>query len=127
MKNFLKKNNWDLSEAEFAKALKSICFDDAHVLFTGKGKEPEGYLFNDVYWVELSLYNAELKQKHFDNLYKYYTTALEKEMSSLEETIYKSLKGHIKTLNTIKTRTNIVKIFQVYNYVADVKWNQNKY
>lgn len=123
---FGKKINWDLSEAEFAKALKRVCFDDGHVLFTGKGKEPEGYLYNDVYWVELSLHNAELKQKHFDNLYKYYTDALEKEKKNLEEAVYKALKSQVKTLNTNKTRSNILKIFQADNYVADVKWNKNK-
>lgn len=123
---FGKKINWDLSEAEFAKKLKEICFDNKHVLFTGKGKEPEGYLYNGVYWVDLSLHNAELKQKHFDNLYKFYCDALDKEKDSLEESTYKSLKGQIKTLNTNKTRTNILKIFQADNYVADVEWNKNK-
>ena len=123
---FGKKINWDLSEAEFAKALKRICFDDSHVLFTGKGKEPEGYLYNGVYWVDLSLHNAELKQKHFDNLYKFYVDALEKEKNSMEEATYKSLLGQIKTLNTNKARTNILKIFQADNYVANVEWNTNK-
>ena len=123
---FGKKINWDLSEAEFAKKLKEICFDNKHVLFTGKGKEPEGYLYNGVYWVDLSLHNAELKQKHFDNLYKFYIEALQKEKDNLEENIYKSLMGQIKTLNTNKTRTNILKIFQADNYVVDVEWNKNK-
>jgi len=124
---FGKKINWDLSEAEFAKALKRVCFDDRHVLFTGKGKEPEGYLYNGVYWTELSLHNAELKQNHFDNLYKFYKNALEKEKPNLEEDVYKSLMAQVKTLNTNKTRTNILKIFQADNYVADVKWNENKH
>jgi P4 family phage/plasmid primase-like protien len=123
---FGKQIIWDLSEAEYSKALKRVCFDNSHVLFTGKGKEPEGYLYNGVYWVDLSLHNAELKQKHFDNLYKFYTDALEQEKNNLEETTYKSLMGQIKTLNTNKTRTNILKIFQADNYVADVEWNKNK-
>jgi len=123
---FGQKINWDLSEAEFAKALKRVCFDDSHVLFTGKGKEPEGYLYNGVYWVDLSLHNAELKQKHFDNLYKFYSEALQKEKQNLEEAVFKSLTGQIKALNTNKTRTNILKIFQADNYVANVEWNKNK-
>ena len=118
--------NWDLSEAEFAKALKRICFENKPVLFTGKGKEPEGYLYNGIYWVELSLHNAELKQKHFDDLYKYYTNELQQQKDNMEESMYKNLKGQIKTLNTNKTRTNILKIFQADNYVADVKWNNNR-
>ena len=40
---------WDLSEAEFAKALKRICFDDKPVLFTGKSKELERFLYNGVF------------------------------------------------------------------------------
>ena len=40
--------NWDLSEAEFAKALKKVCFNDKPVLFTGKDREMDGYLFNGV-------------------------------------------------------------------------------
>jgi phage/plasmid-associated DNA primase len=123
---FGKKINWDLSEAEFAKKLKEICFDNKHVLFTGKGREPEGYLYNGVYWVDLSLHNAELKQKHFDNLYKFYIEALKKDKDNLEENVYKSLMGQIKTLNTNKTRTNILKIFQADNYVANVEWNKNR-
>ena len=125
-KLFGKNVNWDLSEAEFAKKLKEICFDNKHVLFTGKGREPEGYLYNGVYWADLSLHNAELKQKHFDNLYKFYIDALQKEKDNLEENVYKSLTGQIKTLNTNKTRTNILKIFQADNYVVDVEWNKNK-
>ena len=122
---FGKKINWDLSEAEFAKALKRVCFDDQHVLFTGKGREPEGYLYNGVYWVELSLHNAELKQKRFDDLYKFYSDAFEKEKNSIELAVQKILRAQIKSLNTNKTRTNILKIFQADNYVADVKWNKN--
>ena len=38
---------------------------------------------------------------------------LEKEKNSLEESVYKALKAQIKTLNTNKTRTNILKIFDI--------------
>jgi hypothetical protein len=60
-------------------------------------------------------------------LYKFYTIELEKEKKSLEESVYKALKAQVKSLNTNKTRTNILKIFQADNYVADVKWNENKH
>ena len=44
----------------------------------------------------------------------------------MEEATYKTLLGQIKTLNTNKARTNILKIFQADNYVANVEWNTNK-
>ena len=42
---------WDLCEAEFAKALKRICFDDKQVLFTEKAKKLEGFLYNGVFGI----------------------------------------------------------------------------
>ena len=66
---------WDLSEAEFAKALKRFCFNDKPVLFTGKSKQLEGYLYNGVFWNLSSLHNS-LKQFLFDNLRNYYIEAL---------------------------------------------------
>jgi hypothetical protein len=123
---FHKTINWDLSEAEFAKKLKEICFNNSHILFTGKGKDPEGYLYNGVYWVDLSLHNAELKQKHFDNLYKYYLESLQKEKHSFDEKYFNTLMSQIKTLNSNKTRTNVLKIFQADNYISVVEWNKNK-
>ena len=117
--------NWDLSEAEFAKALKRICFNDKQVLFTGKEREADGYLFNGVYWTSLSLHNAELKKEHFDNLYKYYIKELEEIKNDIDEKIYNNLLGTIKSLNTHKTRTNVIKIFKDDNYVENVEWNKH--
>ena len=119
------EKKWDLSEAEFAKALKRVCFNDKPVLFTGKGREPEGYLFNGIYWTPLALHNAELKQQHFDNLYNYYTEELDNVQSDIDEKTYKNLLNTIKTLNTNKTRENIIKIFKSDNYVEDVEWNKH--
>jgi len=118
------EKKWDLSEAEFAKALKRVCFNDKPVLFTGKGREPEGYLFNGIYWTPLALHNAELKQLHFDNLYNYYTEELDSVQTNIDEKTYKNLLNTIKTLNTNKTRENIIKIFKSDNYVEDVEWNK---
>jgi hypothetical protein len=122
---FIAEKKWDLSEAEFAKALKRVCFNDKPVLFTGKGREPEGYLFNGIYWTPLALHNAELKQLHFDNLYNYYTEELDNVQSDIDEKTYKNLLNTIKTLNTNKTRENIIKIFKSDNYVEDVEWNKH--
>ena len=121
------KFNWDLSEAEFAKALKRICFDDKPVLFTGKGREPDGFLYNGVFWNPLSLHNAELQQLHFDKLYNYYIKELGEIEADLDEKYYKQLLGIVKTLNTHKTRSNIIKIFKADNYVENVEWNKNIY
>ena len=115
---------WDLSEAEFSKALKRVCFKDKPVLFTGKGREHEGFLFNGVYWTPLALHNAELKQLHFDNLYNYYIEELDNIQSDIDEKTYKILLNTIKTLNTNKTRENIIKIFKSDNYVEVVEWNK---
>ena len=123
---FGRKMNWDLSEAEFAKALKEVCFDDKPVLFTGKGKEPEGYLYNGIFWVELSLHNAELQQNHFDKLYHYYMQKLDDEKKEMGEDHVKNLTTKIKELNKYHIRSNVIKIFKADNYVADVEWNKNR-
>lgn len=119
--------NWDLSEAEFAKALKRLIFNDKPVLFTGKGKEPEGYMYNGYFWENLALHNAELEKDVFDNLYKIYSEEVENYKDIWEEVNYKSILALIKSLNTHSKRSNIIKIFKSDNYVADVKWNENPY
>ena len=116
---------WDLSEAEFSRALKKICFNDKPVLFTGKSKELEGYLYNGVFWNPLSLHNAELKQHHFDNLYNYYLEKLNEIKNDTDEKIYNHLLNLVKSLNTHKTRESIIKIFKTDNYIEEVIWNKN--
>lgn len=119
--------NWDLSEAEFAKMFKKVCFDDKPVAFTGKGKEVDGFLFNGVYWLPLSLHNAELCKENFDKLYKYYVENLEiqKCEKEMEKDEYIRLLKIIKSLNTHSTRSNIIKIFKTDNYVEKIEWNKN--
>ena len=72
----------------------------------------------------MSLHNAELKKLHFDNLYNHYTEELNNVQSDIDEKTYKNLLNTIKTLNTNKTRENIIKIFKSDNYVEDVEWNK---
>jgi len=125
IKTVLLNDEWDLSEAEFAKALKRVCFDDKPVLFTGKGREPEGFLYNGVFWNPLSLHHAELKQLHFDNLYNDYLKKLNDIKNDTDDKTYNRLLNLIRTLNTNKTRENVIKIFKSDNYIEDVKWNKN--
>ena len=120
------KTNWDLHEAEFAKALKRVCFKDKPVLFTGKGNKPEGYLYNGVYWVELSLHNAELQKDNFDNLYKYYLDKLEAEKKEMRDDMYGRIMSQLGELNRCSIRKNIIMIFKADNYVENVEWNKNK-
>ena len=59
-------------------------------------------------------------------LYTFYNEALKKEKDNLEEAVFKSLIGQIKTLNTNKTRANILKIIdvnslQIPNFVNKIK------
>ena len=117
--------NWDLSEAEFAKKFHKICFKNNKVIFTGKGKEPEGFMFNGIYWLELSLHNAELQQAKFDELYKWYCDNLEQEKDEMDKKVYENLSRQIKTLNSHKTRINVIKIFKCDNYIETVEWNKN--
>jgi len=116
--------NWDLSEAEFAKMFKKVCFNDNEIVFTGKGKEMDGYFYNGIYWEELSLHNAELMKLHFDKLYAFYIEQLK--VKEGDEKSKKPLISQIKTLNSHKTRTNVIKIFKSDNYQANVEWNKNK-
>jgi phage/plasmid-associated DNA primase len=122
---FGKKTNWVLSEAEFAKQFKKYCFKE-NVIFTGNAHEPEGYMFNDIYWVELSLHNAELQKDNFDKLYDWYVTTLNIERNELPNDLYLTLKSQIKTLNSYRTRCAIIKIFKSDNYQKIVQWNLNK-
>lgn len=120
---FVSTINWDLSEAEFAKAFKRECFDDKPILFTGKGREPDGFIYNGVLWCPLSLHNAEIQKMHFDNLYEYYMEHLAEEKEFINPLFLKSITAMVKSLNTHKTRQNVVKIFKYENYVEDVEWN----
>jgi phage/plasmid-associated DNA primase len=125
-KLFGKKTNWDLrGEAEFAKQFSILCFDN-NIIFTGKEKQPEGYMFNGVYWETLSLHYAELNQKNFDNLYVWYKLMLSNEKNELPPDLYKALSFDIKRLNCYTTRCAVVKIFKEDNYQPIVEWNKNK-
>jgi hypothetical protein len=120
-----KDTNWDLSEAEFAKQFKSVCFKDTPIVFTGKNKDPDGFMFNGIYWTELSLHNAELQKGHFDNLYVWYSDKLKMEKGKLNELVYKSLLTKLKTLNSYSTRVAVIKIFKADNYEENVEWDKN--
>jgi hypothetical protein len=130
-KQFIKSTNhitnWDLSEAEFAKALKRLIFNNKPILYTGKGKEPEGYMYNGYLWENLALHNAELEQDSFDKLYQIYISEVLCYKDIWDEDQYKSTLASIKSLNAHSKRSNIIKIFKSDNYVADVKWNENPY
>ena len=115
---------WDLSKPEFSKALKRNCFDDKPVLFTGKAKELERFLYNGVFWNPFSLHNAEFKQYHFDNLYNDYLNKLNEIKDDTDETIYNHLLNLVKSFNTHKTRKNVVIIFEYDNYVDEVQWKK---
>ena len=118
--------NWDIrGEAEFAKQLRIRCFNN-NIIFTGKSQQSEGYMFNGVYWVELSLHNAELMKNNFDKLYKWYNMMLKIEKNELSTKFYNILKLDIKRLNSYTTRTSIIKQFKSDNYQAIVEWNLNK-
>jgi phage/plasmid-associated DNA primase len=117
--------NWDLSEAVFAKQLKEVCFSDSPVITTGKDREMEAYMFNGVFWLPLSLHNAELQKKRFDDLYEFYSNALYDETDNISKKLYLHLEGFIKSLNSNKTRENVIKIFKKDHYEEKVIWNNN--
>jgi len=122
-KLFGARTDWNLSEAAYAAKFKEVCFDGNHILFTGKDKKSEGYLFNGVYWQQLSLHNAELKKGKFTQLYTHYMGQLDKEKDEMSPEKYKALQKELNHLNSHKTRDNVVKIFRDENYVAHVDWN----
>ena len=130
--------NWDLSgEAEFAKKFKEISFNDSNIIFVGKQKSPQGFLFNGIYWEELSLHGAELLKDKFDVLYRWYCEQLDKLKTLLpqdkEEEGYKekhkeftALEKRVKTLNEYHTRLKIIGQFKADCYMGDnVQWNRN--
>jgi hypothetical protein len=57
----------DLSESGFAKVMNSKIFN-GNVIFTGVSKDPDGYMFNNVYWKDLSIHNSEIQGLYFDKL-----------------------------------------------------------
>lgn len=86
----------------------------------------DGYLFNGIYWLPLSLHNAELQKTHFDNLYKFYCDALNDIRDQIDEKTFKYHQSFIKQLNYNKTRENVIKIFKKDNYEEKVEFNKNK-
>ena len=68
---FGQRTDWTLSEAVYAAKFTEVCFDK-NIIFTGKDLHPDGYMFNGVYWEELSLHNAELQKGKFTDLYKWF-------------------------------------------------------
>jgi hypothetical protein len=121
---FGKKMNWNLSEAEFARQLKTRYFN-GNIMFTGEGRDLEGYIFNGVYWKAVSLHSAELHKNHFDQLYDWYSEKLVSEEAEMPENIYKALENQIAGLNTCQMRHSIIRIFKADNYEKHVKWNKN--
>jgi hypothetical protein len=129
--------NWDLSgEAEFAKKFKQVCFNGSNIVFTGKQTEPQGFLFNGVYWEELSLHGAELLKDKFDQLYQWYCGHLETLKTTLptdkEDENYKQAHKEfadkvkrVKTINEYSTRIKIIKQFKADCYEKSVEWNRN--
>ena len=102
---------WDsLTEAEFAKLLKSICFQEKPIISTGKEKELQCYMFNGVYWQKLSLHNAELQKEHFDRLQSYLDKRLNKK--DLPKKNYAYLHNIVLSLGSHSTRENVIKIFK---------------
>ena len=68
---------------------------------------------------------SELQKEHFDNLYKFYKNALKLQKSNMQEKLYNLLSQQIKSLNSNKTRKNVIEIFKKDNYIEDVVWNKN--
>ena len=123
---FGKKNNWTLSEAVYAQKFKEICFDN-NIVFTGKNMNPEGFLFNGVYWEQLSLHNAELQKGKFDKLYQWYLTQQEHEKKEMPIDTYMALKKEVNGINSYRVRTAVLKIFKAENYESHIEWNKNPY
>ena len=106
------------SEAGFAKTMKDVIFKDKKIIFTGKDKQPRGYLYDGIIWRELSLSENEIKQKNFDTLYNYYINMLQKNAKKMEESAYKYYYGQIQSLNKRLTRENVIKLFITDCYLA---------
>ena len=128
-KLFGKQIDWDIftSEAGFAKTLKKVIFQNKSIIYVGKDRQPRGYMYNDVYWQELSLSENEIKQNNFDKLYKYYMDELMKhKFGFADEKLFNEYKTKIQTLNKRLTRENVMKLFVTDCYLPqEPNWNNN--
>ena len=86
-------------------------------MFTGKSKDMEGFMFNGIYWVSLSLHNSESKKDNFDNLYLFLCADLNADKIMLSDQgvdiededfikFYSKTYAYLATLNSNKTRKN---------------------
>jgi hypothetical protein len=129
-------DNKGSEESGTAKIFNTVCFNN-NVIFTGKGKEPTGYIYNGVYWKELSMSNAELMRGNFDVLEEYFKNkaSILKKISELYESneqkrqeyflMHNKYVAKVGDIGKYNIRKNIIKIFQADNYVDEVKWNTN--
>ena len=120
-------NNIDwgrLTDLTFALMMEKLYFK-GKIVFTGKNKELEGYYFNDIYWKEIGINNAEITKSYFQKLYFYYMTKFNFVKESFKDEIASAIILTIKSLDSAKRRSDIIKVLKQEYYMADVKWNTN--
>ena len=123
-----------LTDYTFALDLEKKLTGDnnkSKVVFTGKQTKMTGYLFNGVYWKELGLHNAEIKKKHFAELYLEYIHVLNNTTFSHDENIHRKIRNihekEIKALDCSSRRNSIIESLQTERYVSKIEWNKKPY
>ena len=118
--------DWErLTDYTFAKMMVELYFKDK-VVFTGQGKDLEGYYYNGIYWRQIGLSNAEISKGYFTQLYDYLTQRFNSVADHFEEGTQLVIKQSIRSLDNATTRSNVIKVLKQENYKADVKWNENR-
>ena len=92
------------------------------IIYTGKGKDMAGYMFNGTYWEQLPLHNAEIKRKYFTEIYDYYMAEFAKVEHLYDERAF-AIKKSIQQLDNVNFRESVIRLFQSICYKDKIEWN----
>jgi len=120
------KIDWErLTDYTFAKMMVELYFKDK-VIFTGQGKDLEGYYYNGIYWRNIGLSNAEISKGYFSQLYDYLTQRFNSISSLFKQEQQITIRASIRLLDSATQRANVVRVMKQENYKAGIKWNENR-
>lgn len=127
---FKSKIDWfRLTHYTFALELEKrfLTNNKSKIVFTGSKKQNTAYLFNGVYWKELSLNNSEIKKSHFTAMYDKYMKAFLKVENHYDTNTALGIKIAIKQLDNVRFRNDVIEALETERYVSDIKWNSYEY
>jgi hypothetical protein len=122
--------DWEfgLTERVVAEAMDQLYFKDI-LLFTGDGKQPDGFLFNGVFWESIGKHGLQLRQGYCNDIALYYREELEKIRGDPEcksrDRLDQEDKKLLKDLDSFRFTESCMKWIRDAAYQETVDWNSD--